>query len=124
MLPTESRIKELRERFGVWNGQFWGYYKYKNLNWYLVNYKDNFNNISDVTDGEWFNYGDIREEDIDRLKNLLKTGEALILGWKELGPDVRQDKFFGNGGDIWLIITTGGIRFDITKHGGHLIRRT
>ena len=119
MLPTETRIKELRERFGVWNGQFWAFWKYKNLNWYLVKFSEE--DDVDVDDGEWFNYGDIRDEDVDRLAKLLNPGEALVLGWKELGPNVHKDDFFGNGGGIWLIITTGGARYDVTKHGKQLL---
>jgi hypothetical protein len=128
MLPTEARIKELRERFGVWNGQFWAVYRYKNLNWYLVKYTDLMNStngpaVKDVDRGEWFCFGDIREEDGDRLAKLLNPGEVLVLGWKELGPDVRKDEFFGNGGDIWMIITTGGVRYDKAKHGDAMVRR-
>lgn len=119
MLPKEERIKELRERFDVWNGQFWAVWKYKNLNWYLVNFNEE--DGVDTDDGEWFNYGDIRDEDVDRLAKLLKPGEALVLGWKELGPDVKKDVFFGNGGNIWLIITTGGVRYDVTKHRDKLL---
>jgi hypothetical protein len=112
MYPTEERIKELRERFGVHNGQYWGYYRFKNLNWYLGD--------GIMTPGEkdeWFCYGDIRDEDIPRLAALLNPGEILTLGWKELGPDQKEDKFFGTGHDVWLVITCDGAQYDLRVNG-------
>lgn len=99
MYPTESRIKELRERFGVLNGRFFAHYKYKNLNWYLADSSTSSEN------DEWFCFGDIRDEDIPHLQALLGEGERLVLGWKDLGPNQKFEKFFGIGGGIWLIIS-------------------
>lgn len=108
MYPREARLKELRARFGVQNGQFFAYYEFKNLNWYLAD-KDEENMVK----AEWFCFGDIREEDMERLPSLLREGEKLILGWKDLGPDTREKTFFGDGGGVWLVIEPEGVTFDI-----------
>lgn len=111
MFPTEQRTKELRERFGVSNGQFWGYYRFKNLNWYLSQ-DDAF--MTTERD-EWFCFGDIRDDDPARLMALLEPNEALVLGWKDMGPDVKKDDFFNDGGGVWIIIKKDGVLFDCRR---------
>lgn len=95
---SEKRAVELRTRFGVSNGRFFGYHRYKNLNWYL--------------NDDWFCYGDVRDEDIPELVDELKEGEVLELGWKELPTDQRDDNFFGDGGGLWLKLNHEQVLFD------------
>lgn len=106
MYPTEGRIRELQERFSVHNGQFWGHYRFKNLNWYLG--KDH----GPTDNEEWFCYGDVRDEDVSRLQELLVDNEILTLGWKDLGANQKYHDMFGDGGGIWLVITKEGVQYD------------
>lgn len=115
MLPTQERIKELQTRFDVTNGQFFGEYRFKNLNWYLGD-----GIMTPAEKDEWFNYGDIREEDIPRVQALLVPGEILTLGWKELGPDKKDDPVFRNGFGVWLVITCDGVQFDVRENRKNL----
>lgn len=55
-------------RFGLHDGQFFGYYRYKNLWWWL--------------NGKEIGYGDLREEDIQRISQRLSDGEEFV-GWNE-----------------------------------------
>ena len=110
MLPTEERIKELREHFGVWNGQFFAEYRFKNLNWYLgkkipIKFEE----------CEWFCYGDVRHDDIARVQSLLKSDELLFLGWKELGANQEWDSVFRDGEGPWVIITNPSVLLDIRR---------
>lgn len=50
------------ERFGLHDGQFFGHYRYKNLQWF--------------SDGTYIGYGDLRNEDIDRIQQNLHDGEV------------------------------------------------
>lgn len=107
MLPTEARIKELQQRFGVANGRFFGYqFRFKNLNWYLG--RGEINSEKD----EWFCFGDIQDEDVPRLQEALEPEEFLILGWKDLGRDMKHDDFFGDGGKVSMVIAKDGVVFD------------
>lgn len=116
MYPTETRIKELQERFGVHNGRFFGYYRFKNLNWYFTTMEITSKTlIENIDKPEWFCYGDVTEEDAARLQKLLNPGEALIMGWKELPPDEKFDPFFKDGNGIWMIITSEGVKFDFRR---------
>ena len=109
MYPGQQRINELRERFGVKNGQFWGYYRFKNLNWYLC---QDDTDVMDMTKNDWFLFGDVRDEHIPVLMACLEPNETLILGWKDLSPDLQQDQFFSSGGGIWLVVKKDGVVFD------------
>lgn len=60
--------KELRERFGLFDGQFFAEYRYKNLHWIL--------------DGRKIGFGDLRDEDILRIKEELGGHEEFV-GWNE-----------------------------------------
>lgn len=111
MYPTQERIKELQWLFGVHSGQFWGQYRFKNLNWYLV--KDG--KLASKGEGEWFCYGDIRDEDVPRLQGVLQEGERLVLGWKDMGPDTYTDEIRGFGGGIWMIIRHDRIVYDCRR---------
>lgn len=51
----------MRERFGLREGQFFAYYKHKNLHW--------------VLNEEFFGFGDLRDEDIERIFNELSDNE-------------------------------------------------
>jgi hypothetical protein len=112
MYPGQTRIKELRARFKIHNGQVLTPYKYKNLNWYLA--KDVVNRNDP---GEWFNFGDVDEILISLLPKRLQPGEFLVLGWKDLGPNDLQDDTFGNGGGVWLVISPSGILYDVRRDG-------
>jgi len=109
---NEQRARELRERFEVSTGRIIEPHRYKNLNWYLGK-----NRVNHEDPGDWFNYGDINEEDIAVLGQKLAPGEILILGWKELPPDERFDDFFGNGGGMWLCFTNKGVIYDFRRDG-------
>jgi hypothetical protein len=63
-----AKIEKLCERFGLKNGQFFGTYVYKNLHWSI--------------NGTFFGFGDLRNEDIERIKNELNEGEE-VAGWNE-----------------------------------------
>jgi len=106
MYPGQTRVNELRERFKVTNGQVLTPHKYKNLNWYLA--KDVVNRNDP---GEWFNFGDIDEIAISVLPHALKPGEFLVLGWKDQGPDTRDE------GDISLILSPSGVLYDRRRDG-------
>lgn len=60
--------KEVLNRFNLRDGQFYAYYAYKNLWWFL--------------DGERIGYGDLRDEDILYISNALSEGEEFV-GWNE-----------------------------------------
>lgn len=67
---------ELRERFALRNGQFFGHYRYKNLQWEL--------------NGQFFGFGDLRDQDIIRIQEELAPDETFI-GWNEHhGTDWQQ----------------------------------
>lgn len=56
------------ERFVLKNGQFFAYYRYKNLQWEL--------------NGEFFGYGDLRDDDLIRIQEELSEYET-FKGWNE-----------------------------------------
>ena len=112
MWPGNRRVTELRQRFAVYSGRVIDGYRYKNLNWYLA--KDKVNHEKP---GEWFLFGDICEEDIVVMGNTLQDGEIMVLGWKDLGPDIRHDEFFGNGGGLILAFTNKGVIYDRLRDG-------
>lgn len=112
MFPGEQKIKDLRERFGVTNGQFFSEYRFKNLNWYFSD-----NGVNRMFPGVWFAFGDIREEDIERASKALGEGEALVLGWKDLRPNERSNELFGDGGGVHVAINSGGILYDVRRDG-------
>lgn len=60
--------EEIAKRLKLSNGQFFADYKYKNLWWFL--------------NGEPCGYGDLRDEDILRIKNELVKDEEFV-GWNE-----------------------------------------
>lgn len=62
------RDHALLMRFGLRDGQFFAFYKYSNLHWFL--------NSKEI------GYGDLRDEDICRIVTELKPGEEFI-GWNE-----------------------------------------
>ncbi len=112
MYPGQQRINELRERFKVQNGQVLTPNRYKNLNWYLARDVVNRNDP-----GEWFCFGDIDEILVGVLRKRLQPGEFLVLGWKDLGPNDLEDRTFGDGGGVWLIITPSGVMYDVRRDG-------
>jgi len=112
MFPGNQRVQEIRDRFRISNGRVMSDYRYKNLNWYLG--KDKVNHINP---GEWFLFGDIDETDIIRFGGMLEEGEILILGWKDMGPDQRQDSVFRDGGGLWLAFTKDGVIYDLRNDG-------
>lgn len=63
-----NKHDEMRERFGLRHGQFFAFYRYKNLQWEL--------------NGEFFGYGDLRDDDIIRIQEALTEDETFI-GWNE-----------------------------------------
>lgn len=60
--------EDIAKRFGLYNGQFFAEYKYKNLWWFL--------------NEEPCGFGDLRDEDILRIKKDLVEGEMFV-GWNE-----------------------------------------
>lgn len=100
-------INELRARFNVRSGQVLEPNRYKNLNWYLC--KDE--KVNRNSPGDWFCYGDIDEIQISLLPKLLEPGEFLVLGWKDQGPDTRDE------GSISLIISPSGVLYDRRRDG-------
>jgi hypothetical protein len=113
MFPGDQRVKELRERFGVTNGRFFGEYRFKNLNWYFTD----SGKVNQEQPGEWFCYGDIRDDDVISLRSNLNEGELLILGWKELRGDDRWDEVFRDGGGVWMAIAKDGVVYDRRRDG-------
>lgn len=56
------------KRFDIYNGQFFAYYAYKNLQWFLNERRIGF--------------GDLREIDILNIMDRLEDGEEFV-GWNE-----------------------------------------
>lgn len=68
--------EEIQTRFELFNGQFFAWYRYKNLQWFL--------------DGVYIGFGDLRDEDILRIAVTLEDGEVFV-GWNEHhGSPVQQ----------------------------------
>jgi hypothetical protein len=59
---------DMRDRFNLRNGQFFGSYEYKNL-WWEIN-------------GQFFGFGDLNEADIYRIRLALQEDE-IFQGWNE-----------------------------------------
>lgn len=110
MLPTEERVKELQQRFGVITGRYFGEYRFKNLNWYLGK-----RGTMPIDEYEWFCYGDIKGDEIQFFQERLDEDEVLALGWKELGPDQKWEDFFLDGEGPWLILTKDEVLFDLRR---------
>jgi hypothetical protein len=109
MYTSPQRIRELRERFSVTNGQFFAEMRFKNLNWYFTN----GNTVNRNEPGEWFCYGDIRDEDVARLMKELKDGELLVLGWK----DRQADAYKNRDGEPAIAIANAGVVYDVRRDG-------
>jgi hypothetical protein len=60
--------KEILNRFNLKNGQFFAFYLYKNLQWFL--------------NGTYVGFGDLREQDVLNISLLLEDGEEFV-GWNE-----------------------------------------
>ena len=108
MIPIGARVKDLQERFGVRDGQFNDPNRYQNLNWYFSSDDKTINTDAD----EWFCFGDILDSDIPRIMSILSFGEAVILGWKDMPRNVKQDEFFGDGGGVRMVIKPEGVVYD------------
>jgi len=68
--------KDVLRRFELNHGQFFAYYLYKNLQWYL--------------NKQPIGFGDLREEDIGRIAKKLHGKEEFV-GWNEHhGTDWQQ----------------------------------
>ena len=65
---SETRRQAIRERLGLRDGQFFAYFINKNLIWTL--------------NGERFGFGDIRIEDVGRIREGLNENEVFE-GWNE-----------------------------------------
>lgn len=70
--------KTLCNRFYIRNGQFFGLYRFKNLWWHL--------------NGECFGYGDLRTDDILRIKDELLEGEIFEGFNAHHGTNLQQRK--------------------------------
>jgi len=68
MLSIRNTAQEALNRFDLHNGQFYGTYKYKNLQWEL-------NGIS-------IGFGDLTEDQILHIATCLEEGERFV-GWNE-----------------------------------------
>ena len=60
--------KEILSKFRLLNGQFFAFYAYKNLQWFL--------------DGCYIGFGDLRDEDILFIQTQLEDGQEFV-GWNE-----------------------------------------
>jgi len=81
------------ERLGLRHGQYFAFYQFKNLNWYL--------------NDRWIGFGDLREEDLINIIKALKLRETFAAGWKDLPPYSKNDDFFGDGGGCWITMARG-----------------
>lgn len=113
MFPGIARVRELRARFDLNNGRVCAEPRFSNLNWYFTV----GTTINKEEPGEWFNHGDVENEDVPRLMALLQDQELLILGWKDLGMDVRSDPYQGDGGNVKLVISNAGVVYDVRRDG-------
>jgi hypothetical protein len=69
--------KETLDRFGLFDGQFFAHYKFKNLQWYLGDCDRT--PINSVNIG----YGDLRGTDLIRIMDTLTDGEVFT-GYSEV----------------------------------------
>jgi len=101
-----NQHKQLQERFGLSDGRFFAYYRYKNLNWHLAKVED----PKGPMDVEWICYGDVTNEDIHRIMPLLEPGEALYLGWKDMpASEVDWEMPLFGYNRVWLVFTTSKV---------------
>lgn len=61
-------MEDMLKRFNLRNGQFFAYYAYKNLQWFL--------------NGVHIGFGDLRDDDILHIAVTLEDGEEFV-GWNE-----------------------------------------
>jgi hypothetical protein len=88
-------------RFGIFNGQFFATYRYKNLWWFL--------------DKRPIGFGDLRDQDISKIQEELVEGEEFV-GWNE-----HHNSHFHQTDTPMIRISPGEVlhRQDIVKIEGH-----
>lgn len=98
---VEKTEKEIRERFEIYDGQFFAEYRYKNLQWDL--------------NGRKIGYGDLRDEDILRISETLEEGEEFV-GWNEHHGGPHQQT---NTPMVRITREDIKLRTDIVEEEGH-----